>query len=101
MRWLGIFGAVLWLAACASATPGPAAGVCSDIGSMVPAAVAALDGQPATSAVGVLWADVKAGCATAASVSASPDWTGMVWGELKALIPQVLPTLLPLLIGLL
>lgn len=103
MRTLLLAAAMLGLAACAGTTGTVAAGpasVCSDI-AKIPATVAAtFDSQNPSSALGVLWADVKAGCNTAASVAASPDWTGMVWGELKAIIPAVLPSVLPLLIGL-
>ena len=75
--------------------------VCGDVARLPGPALAALDGQDPHSALGVIWADVKAGCANgvpAAGVSA--DWVGMVWGELKVLIPQALPSLLPILVGL-
>ena len=75
---------------------------CTDIAAMPPAATAALDAQDPHSAVGVLWADAKAACvAGVPAVGVSESFGGMVWGELKVLIPQVLPTLLPLLVGLL
>ncbi len=76
--------------------------VCTDIAKMPPAAVAVLDAQDPHSAVGVLWSDAKAACiAGVPAPGVSQDWGGMVWGELKVLIPQLLPQLIPLLFGLL
>ncbi len=75
-------------------------GVCLQVQAITsnPAAVAVLNAQDPGSAVGVLWADTKAACAGAQVASGvDPDWAGLVFGELKALAP----TVLPLLIGLL
>lgn len=65
----------------------------------IPAVADVLSRQDPHGTVGVLWADVQAGCAAAST--ADPSWTGMVFGMLKAAIPQFLPQLVPLLIGLL
>ncbi len=76
--------------------------VCGDLARMPLAAVATLDAQDPHSAIGVLWADAKSACvAGAPAAGVSTDWTGMIFGELKVLIPQLLPQLIPPLIGLL
>ena len=75
---------------------------CADIAAMPPAATAALDAQDAHIAIGVLWADAKSACANGVPVAGvTVSWGAMVWNEVKALIPQVLPSLLPLVVGLL
>src|SRR5690349_9045881 len=72
---------------------------CADIASMPPAAVAALNAQDPHSAIGVLWADAKSACvAGLPAVGVDQSWGGMIWGELKVLIPQLLPSLIPILI---
>ena len=76
--------------------------VCTDLAAMPPAAAAALDAQDLHSAGGILWADTKAACTNGVpTLGVDQSWGSMVWDELKALIPQVLPSLLPLLIGIL
>jgi hypothetical protein len=92
---------VLSVGACAPLTTAVNT-VCTDIAKMPPAAVAVLDAQDPHAAVGVLWADAKAACVAGVPVvGVDASWTGTVWGELKVLIPQVVPALIPLLIGLL
>ena len=72
-------------------------GVCTDIANLPPTAVSVLQGQPASSALGVLWADAKSGCANGVAVAGvDTSWTGQVWGMLKAIAPTVIPMLLGL-----
>ena len=93
--------AVLGLAGC-SQVSSVVSTTCADLAKMPPAAVAVLDAQDPHSALGVLWADTKSACANGVpAVGVTADWGGMVWGELKVLIPQLLPALVPLLLGLL
>ena len=90
---------LLLLASCSQLTTA-ANTVCTDIAGLPPAATASLDAQDQHSALGVLWADAKSACANGVPAPGiSESWGGMVWGELKVLIPQVLPSLLPILIG--
>ena len=94
--------AALSLAACTAQQQAAVSSVCQNLASMPPAVVASLDAQDQHSAIGVLWADVKSGCANGVpTLGVDQSWTGMVWGELKAILPAVLPQLIPLLIGLL
>jgi hypothetical protein len=51
-----------------------------------PSVSAFLNSLPPTSAGGILWADLKAGCAK----GASPDWLALVLAELKALFPNLI-----------
>lgn len=75
---------------------------CSDIARMPPVAVAVMDAQDPHSTVGVIWANMKSGCANGLPVvGVDQSWSGMLWGELKVLIPQLLPQLIPVLFGLL
>ena len=97
-----IIAAGLALAACTVQQQVAVSTVCRDLASMPPAAVAILDAQDQHGAIGVLWADAKSGCANGvAALGVDQSWTGMVWGEIKAILPSVLPQLVPLLIGLL
>jgi hypothetical protein len=94
---IGIF--LLTAIGCTPSQVATVSTVCADIAKVQtgPAAVqlAALDPH---SALGVLWADANAGCVAGAPVAGvQPDWTGMVWGALKALAPSVLPLLIGLL----
>lgn len=82
-------GVPLALTACGTGlvpptTPG---GVCADVHALSPAVVAILDAYDPHSAVGVLWADVVAGCATGSN--AAPTWVALVWAELRALLPTL------------
>ncbi len=102
-RWLAPAAAVafLGLAACSQFTT-TATAVCADIAALPPAATMVLDAQDPHSAAGILWADTKSACANGLPApGVDQSWGGMVWGELKTLIAQVLPSLLPLLAGLL
>ena len=75
---------------------------CTDIAKLPAAATATLNAQDPHSALGVLWLDAQAACVAGAPVAGvDATWGAMVWGEVKALIPQVLPMLVPLLVGLL
>ena len=97
-----IIAAGLSLAACTAPQQAAVSTVCRDLASMPPAAVAILDAQDQNSAIGTLWADAKSGCTNGVPVlGVDQSWTGMVWGEVKALLPAMLPQLIPLLIGLL
>ena len=97
-----VLGGLLFLAACSAQQQAVVSKACGDIASLPAVVTAALDAQDPHSALGVLWADAKSGCANGAPVQAvNQGWTQQVWGEVKALLPQVLPTLVPLLIGLL
>lgn len=72
--------------------------VCADIAKIPAPAVIVLDQQDPHSSVGVIWADVKAACANGAPTpGVALDWVGLVFGELKALAPTVLPVLIGLL----
>jgi hypothetical protein len=72
--------------------------VCGDIAKLPPSVTAVFDAADPHSALGVLWADAKAGCVNGAPTpGVSTDWVGMIWGEIKVLAP----TLIPWLIGLL
>ena len=89
-------------AACTPQQQAAVSTVCRDLASMPPAAVAILDAQDTHGAIGVLWADAKSGCANGVpAIGVDQSWTGLVMGELKALLPAMLPQLIPLLIGLL
>lgn len=83
------------IGACSTPSSSTAAGVCADIAKLPPLVTTALAAEPATSALGVLWADAKAGCATGST--ASTDWTGMVWGMIRTLAPTVIPLLATLI----
>ncbi len=50
-----------------------------------PSIASYLNSLPPSSAGGILWADLKAGCAK----GASPDWLALVLAELKALFPNL------------
>lgn len=76
--------------------------VCTDMAKMPVDARAVLDQQDPHSVLGVLWADAKSACLNGAPTpGVSMSWGGMVWGEFKATVPQLLPMLVPLLVGLL
>ena len=76
--------------------------VCTDMAAMPPAAAAALNSLDPKSALGVYWADAKSACLNGVpTVGVSGDWRGQMWQAVKMLIPQVLPSLLPMLVGLL
>ncbi len=76
--------------------------LCAKIARLPPLVVATLDAQPASSAIGTLWAYQKSACvAGVPALGVTSGWGAMVWGQLKVIIPQVLPQLLPLLVGLL
>lgn len=89
-----IAGLLLALGACAQVST-----TCGDIAHMPSAVAATLDAQDQHSALGVLWADTKSACvAGAPTPGVDQSWGGMVWGEVKALIPQLLPQLLPFIL---
>lgn len=68
---------------------------------MPPAAIASLNALDPHSAIGVIWADAKSACTNGAPApGVSVSWGSMLWGELKVLIPQMLPSLIPMLVGL-
>ena len=72
--------------------------VCDDIAKLPVSVTSTLDAEDPHSALGVLWADVKAGCANGVPVvGVSQTWTAMVWGMLKVIAPTVLPWLIGLL----
>lgn len=101
-RWLApaACASLLLIASCQQATTAFDT-TCADIAAMPPAAVAVLDAQDPHSALGVIWADAKSACSNGIPVpGVSASWGSMLWGELKVLIPQLLPSLLPILIGL-
>ena len=80
------------------------ASVCADITAVqaAPDAAAQLAKIDPHSALGVVWADVQSGCVAGVPVAGvSASWTAVVWGMAKTLIPQVLPSLLPFIVGLL
>jgi hypothetical protein len=57
-----------------------------------------LAGISPTSALGVLWADVQSGCVNGqAAAGVSETWTADVLGMLENLLPSVLPLLVGLL----
>lgn len=83
----------LSLSACSTSSFVPS-DVCAEINGLPKAVTLALDAVDPHSALGVLWADVKAGCVgTTAKTGVSIDWLGIVVGELKVLAPQVIPWL--------
>jgi hypothetical protein len=93
----------LSLSACGTPSPTPNS-VCADIAAVksAPDAAVQLASLDPHSKLGVLWADAQSGCPNgvpAAGVNAT--WTQEVWAMAKGLIPQVLPQLVPLLIGML
>ena len=51
-----------------------------------PAVAGVLNALPPTSAGGILWADLKAGC----KKGAAPNWLALVLAELKALFPNLI-----------
>ena len=98
-----VLAAPLALGACSPAqVSGTVSTVCADVAAISPPARAILDAQDPHSAAGVLWADTKSACINGTiAANVSPDWAGLVVGELKTLLPQVLPILIPLLVGFL
>lgn len=92
-------GAGLMLSACAPSGPVTPASVCGDIqaAKSAPDAATQLNALDPHSALGVLWADAQSGCIGAMPVAGvDASWTQQVWAMAKGLIP----TVLPLLIGL-
>ena len=76
--------------------------VCTDIAQIPPPAAATLNSLDPHSALGVYWADAKSACTNGVPTSGvGTDWANQMWGAVKGLIPQVLPSLLPILVGLL
>jgi hypothetical protein len=93
--------AALALGGCAQLT-GAFKTACTDMAALPPAVVATLDAQNPHSTLGVLWADAKSACVNGVPVAGVDEsWRAMIWGEMKVLIPQLLPALIPLLVGLL
>lgn len=98
---------LLLVAGCGSLPPVASGGVtptsiCQVVASLQGNGTAAgLLGQLApTSALGVVWADLQSGCAAGQpAAGVSPSWTAQDAGMFKALLPQVLPALLPLIVG--
>jgi hypothetical protein len=79
------------------------ASVCQDIAAVqqAPDAAAQLNSIDEHSALGVLWAQAKSGCPGGVpAAGVNPTWTQEVWAMVKAAIPQVLPTLLPVVLSL-
>lgn len=76
--------------------------VCTDMAAMPAAAAAALNSLDPHSTLGIYWADAKSACLNGVPApSVSGDWRGEMWRAVKLLIPQVLPSLLPMLVDLL
>ncbi len=76
--------------------------VCTDMAAMPPAAALALNSIDPHSPLGIYWADAKSACLNGVpTAGVSGDWRGSMWQAVKMLIPQVLPSLLPMLVGLL
>jgi hypothetical protein len=76
--------------------------VCTDMAALPPAAAAALNSIDPHSPLGIYWADAKSACLNGVpTAGVSGDWRGQMWQAVKMLIPQVLPSLLPMLVGLL
>jgi hypothetical protein len=97
IRFLVMPAVLLAAVGCAALTSGVST-VCGDIAKLPVSVTSTLDAADPHSALGVLWADAKAGCAVGAPVAGvSTDWVSMIWGEVKVLAP----TLIPWLIGLL
>ncbi len=72
--------------------------VCDDMAKLPVSVTTTLDAANPHSALGVLWADAKSGCANGApTVGVSKTWTAVVWGMLKAVAPTVVPWLIGLL----
>lgn len=85
------------LAGCAELTTATKT-VCDDIANLPSSVTAVLDGQAPHSALGVVWADAKSGCANGApTVGVSTKWTSMVWDMVKVLAPTVVPWVIGLL----
>lgn len=119
-RILFVAGLAAGLGGCAGATttPPPAPVVAS--GSVTPAnlcqavalvqntgpAASLLNSQAPSSTLGVLWADLQAGCPSGVPASGvSESWTALVAGMFKQALPTLLPLaeqyLLPLVAGIL
>lgn len=78
--------------------------VCQDVAAVqsAPTAMTEINSISPNSALGVVWADVVSGCPGGVpATGVDTTWTQQVWTMAKGLIPQVLPDLVPLLIGLL
>ena len=97
MRKISIGGACLAVAIGLSGcgVPGSSPGittVATDACSVVakaeadPAVAGVLNALPPTSAGGILWADLKAGC----KKGAAPNWLALVLAELQALFPNLI-----------
>lgn len=91
---------LLALTACTSQTQEQFSKVCAEIQTIQtnPNVAPVLNAQDPHSAVGVLWADAKSACNNGIPVvGVSTDWSALVWGEIKALAPIVLPILIELI----
>jgi hypothetical protein len=100
MKHFHMFIAAAALFAVASCTQFTAAEktVCDDIAKLPVSVTSTLEAADPHSALGVLWADAKAGCANGApTIGISQTWTAVVWGMLKAVAPTVIPWLIGLL----
>ncbi len=98
MRKIVLLAFPLLLTASCAHLQSAATTVCTDMAQLPPAVVATLDSQDPHSALGVLWADAKSGCANGIPISGvSVSWTAEVWGMIKAVAPAVLPWLIGLL----
>lgn len=76
--------------------------VCTDMAKIPPDAAAALNALDPHTALGVYWADAKSACINGVpTVGVTGDWANQMWGAVKGLLPQVLPSLIPLLVGIL
>jgi hypothetical protein len=97
MRFLVLPALLLTVAGCSQLTSGIST-VCADVAKLPVSVTSTLDAADPHSALGVLWADAKAGCAIGApAAGVSTDWVAMVWGEIKVIAPVVLPWLIGLL----
>jgi hypothetical protein len=86
---LALAGALL-TAGCAASTT--SSQVCTEVQAIEnnTAAAALLNGEPATSAIGVVWADVKSACQNGSlNPSVGESWAQQVLQDLLALAPSL------------
>jgi len=86
----GALALALGLGACAGSTP--TQDVCGAVTAVEadPAAIAYLNAQPATSAIGVVWADISTACKSGTLASGvNQSWAQQVWQDLVALVPML------------
>jgi hypothetical protein len=85
-----VLAGVLAMGGCAT---NPAADVCGEVRTIenTPAALALINAQPPTSAIGVVWADLKSACSGGSlKPGVGESWASQVLQDLLALAPSLI-----------